>query len=380
MADGVVVVAPDSTGKKIDNSEITVGANTVERQRINIADPTSATAIATVTAANALKIDGSAVTQPVSGTFWQATQPVSGTFFQATQPVSVAAGAEVDGHSATIGTTTDLASVNTVIGRLKALIALLPAALVGGRLDVNVGAGAVTANIGTTNGLALDATVSGVAKDGAAITGQALEAGGTSISGWLSSIRKAITDRFGVLGQAAMVASAPVVIASNQSAVPVSGTFFQATQPVSGTVTDNQGTALPQTGAGWPVQPWGMADTLFAGAAVANPAVSAAIATLTTPAAGTYRINFSCFIYTANVVVGLPPDMELRKGAVVQFNALGGISGSLDGITVVGQTPTIQPFVDIRMTLDGATNVSINATVGAAAATYVAHLIATRIF
>jgi hypothetical protein len=36
----------------------------------------------------ALKVDGSAVTQPVSGTFWQATQPVSGTFWQATQPVS----------------------------------------------------------------------------------------------------------------------------------------------------------------------------------------------------------------------------------------------------------------------------------------------------
>lgn len=59
----------------------------------------------------AWKVDGSAVTQPVSGTFfqatqpvsiasmpstpvtgtfWQATQPVSGTFFQATQPVSIA--------------------------------------------------------------------------------------------------------------------------------------------------------------------------------------------------------------------------------------------------------------------------------------------------
>lgn len=42
----------------------------------------------------ALKVDGSGVTQPVSGTvavtgtFWQATQPVSGTFWQATQPVS----------------------------------------------------------------------------------------------------------------------------------------------------------------------------------------------------------------------------------------------------------------------------------------------------
>src|SRR5579863_814324 len=32
---------------------------------------------AAVTAANALKVDGSAVVQPVSGTFWQATQPVS---------------------------------------------------------------------------------------------------------------------------------------------------------------------------------------------------------------------------------------------------------------------------------------------------------------
>src|SRR6266550_8164432 len=66
MADGFVQVAPDSTGKKIDNSEITVGANTVERQRVNIADPTSATRIASVTAANALNVDGSAVTQPVS--------------------------------------------------------------------------------------------------------------------------------------------------------------------------------------------------------------------------------------------------------------------------------------------------------------------------
>lgn len=34
--------------------------------------------LATVTAQNALKVDPSAVTQPVSGTFWQGTQPVSG--------------------------------------------------------------------------------------------------------------------------------------------------------------------------------------------------------------------------------------------------------------------------------------------------------------
>ncbi|MGH7747732.1 MAG: hypothetical protein ACREQ5_23680, partial [Candidatus Dormibacteria bacterium] len=41
-----------------------------------------------ITSMTALKTDGSGVTQPVSGTFWQATQPVSGTFWQATQPVS----------------------------------------------------------------------------------------------------------------------------------------------------------------------------------------------------------------------------------------------------------------------------------------------------
>jgi hypothetical protein len=55
----------------------------------------------TATNSTAVKVDGSGVTQPVSGTFWQTTQPVSltsttitgsvavtGTFYQATQPVS----------------------------------------------------------------------------------------------------------------------------------------------------------------------------------------------------------------------------------------------------------------------------------------------------
>ena len=62
-----------------------------------LADGTTPTRLATVSAAGALKVDNSAVVQPVSGTFWQATQPVSiassvavtGTFWQATQPVSL---------------------------------------------------------------------------------------------------------------------------------------------------------------------------------------------------------------------------------------------------------------------------------------------------
>lgn len=43
----------------------------------------------------------------------------------------------------------------------------------------------------------------------------------------------AINTKTPALGQAVMASSVPVVIASNQSALPVTGTFFQATQPIS---------------------------------------------------------------------------------------------------------------------------------------------------
>jgi hypothetical protein len=49
MSDAIVQIAPDSTGKDIDMSALTVGANTVYRQRINVADPTAAAGIAAVT-------------------------------------------------------------------------------------------------------------------------------------------------------------------------------------------------------------------------------------------------------------------------------------------------------------------------------------------
>lgn len=81
--------------------------------------------------------------------------------------------------------------------------------------------GTVTANIGTTNGLALDATVS-------------------TMSGKLPA----------TLGQKAMAASLAIVIASDQTAVPVSGpltdTQLRASAvPVSGPLTDTQLRATP---------------------------------------------------------------------------------------------------------------------------------------
>ena len=56
MADGYIQVPPDSTGKKIDTAELTVGANTVERHRVVISDSTAATGFATVTSSGGILV------------------------------------------------------------------------------------------------------------------------------------------------------------------------------------------------------------------------------------------------------------------------------------------------------------------------------------
>lgn len=48
-------------------------------------------------------------------------------------------------------------------------------------------------------------------------------------------------------GQSTMANSSPVAISSDQSSLPVTGTFWQATQPVSGTLTCNAGTGTLAT-------------------------------------------------------------------------------------------------------------------------------------
>ena len=56
---------------------------------------------------------------------------------------------------------------------------------------------------------------------------------GISLWKGIKNILILLNAKFAALGQAAMAASMPVAIANNQSAVPVSGTFWQTTQPVS---------------------------------------------------------------------------------------------------------------------------------------------------
>lgn len=79
-------------------------------------------------ATGGLRVDGSAVTQPVSGTFWQVTQPVSGTFWQVTQPISgtvtTAPPSNASSNVAQLaGTTTDTNSGLKSAGTLRVVLA-----------------------------------------------------------------------------------------------------------------------------------------------------------------------------------------------------------------------------------------------------------------
>jgi hypothetical protein len=65
MANQYVQVAPDSTGKKVDTGELTVGANTVERQRIVIASDTVDVGLAAVSAST-----------PAGGSYGMHTRPI----------------------------------------------------------------------------------------------------------------------------------------------------------------------------------------------------------------------------------------------------------------------------------------------------------------
>lgn len=98
----------------------------------------------------------------------------------------------------------------------------------------------------------LDITAAGAAKvDGSGVT-QPISAAalplpaGASTEATLGTLLASgtFTARLGTLGQKTMAGSTPVVFASDQTALPVTGTFWQGTQPVSGPLTDSQLRAL----------------------------------------------------------------------------------------------------------------------------------------
>ncbi len=214
-----------------------------------------------LTTSGALRVDASAVTQPVSGTFWQATQPVSGTFYQATQPVSGTFYQATQPVSAAALPLPSGASTETTLASV--LSALSSVAVTGPLTDTQLRttpvpvSGTVTATTGGLTDTQLRAT--------------AVPVSGT-VTANLGTTGSIVTDanldeKFGDLGQKNMAGSAPVVIASDQASIPVAATC-------SGTV------AATQSGT-WTVQPGNTANTTawkVDGSAVTQP-VSIALPT-----------------------------------------------------------------------------------------------------
>jgi len=152
-------------------------------------------------------VDGSGVTQPVSGTFWQATQPVSiASSVPVTGPLT---DAQLRASTVPISGTV---TANTGLSQ-----PLTDAQLRASAVPIS---GTVTANTGLTQPL----------------TDTQLRAAAVPVSGPLTDTQLRAT-------------AIQIQGTVSGTAVPVSGTFFQATQPVSGTVTANTGLSQPLTDA-----------------------------------------------------------------------------------------------------------------------------------
>jgi hypothetical protein len=301
---------------------------------------------------------------------------VTGTFFQATQPVSAAAlplpagaateatlaGAAKDATVAKDGTDGAAPPVipgTGIRGWLRSIYDRLASVAVTGvfwqatqpvsaaALPLPAGAATEAGNLASIN------TATGAQADAEAV-------GNGSVIAILKRIRTLLGGALAVTGTF-WQAVQPVSGTFWQATQPVSGTFFQATQPVSGTVTSNQGTA---GAAGWPTVV-GIADSAMASGTAATPLAGAAIATIAAPGAGTYEIQATSFVTGAQ---GTQANMQLQHAAVVV--------GSLQSVL---NQPVAQRCR--RVTVAAAEAITINAiaadaTVGVV---YAASIVATRV-
>lgn len=281
----------------------------------------------------------------------QSAIPVTGTFFQAVQPVSQS-GIWTTGRTWSLLNTTD--SVN--VGNFPATQAVTQST------SPWVMSGTVTSNIGTTNGLALDSTLS------------------------------ALSAKFGSLGQKTMVGSAPVVIASDQSAIPVTGTFFQAVQPVSqsGTWTTGRTWSLLNTtdsvnvgnfpatfGVTQSTSPWVISGTVTANAGTnLNTSALALDATLT---GGTQKTQINNGANTAAVkaastaavatdpalVVAVSPNnsVSVTQATAANLNATVVGSGNFTVVQPTGSNLHAQLDSGSTTAVTQATAANLNATV-----------------
>ncbi len=265
--------------------------------------------------------------------------------------------------------------------------------------------GAVTANIGTTNGLALDSTLTSlngkfnslgqkamaasapvvIASDQSAvpISGTITANIGTSGSLALDASITSLSAKFSSLGQNTMTASTPVVIASDQAAIPVTGTFSSASTGVNNSAIPTSSTQLGisdgtnlqaarafdlDTGAGTEYD-LGISFRLpgsggsVAGGTSTNPIRIDPTGTTTQPVSGTVTSN----IGTTN---GLALDSNITS--------LSGKFGSLGQKAMTGSSPVVIASDQSAIPVSGTITSNIGTTNGLALDTTLAKLTITQ--
>lgn len=323
------------------------------------------------TAANttAVKVDGSAVTQPVSGTFWQATQPVSGTVTAnaGTNLNTSLLALESGGNLASIKTDVDnlnLAQGSTTLGQsgnlvLSATTTAAPtyttaksnplSTTTSGALRVDLGATSANATAIKVDGSAVtqpvslaSTTITGTVTVSGSVTANAgtnlntsllaLESGGnlasikTDVDNLNLTQGSTTSGQKGNLILGAVTTTAPTYttaqsnplslttggalrVDASAATVPVSGTFWQATQPVSGTVTttppSNASTNISQINGVTPLMGAGNGGTGSLRVNIASDQVSIPVAATlsaeTTKVVGTVRTaDGSGNLFTSN--------------------------------------------------------------------------------
>lgn len=214
MANGLVQVPPDSTGKKVDAASMDVGANTVMRQRMIIGDD-SATAQFAIVTGGALTITGTMNISAMPAVSLGAGTALIGA-------VSNAAGTALMGAVSLAAGTANIGFINNISATV----------LVAG--TVSLGAG--TANIGAVSNAA-----------GTALMGAVSLAAGTANIGFINNISATVV----VAGEIANGASLsttnkPVLMGGNTSAGGAGGLMVTllldtSGRPILGAGTNNIG-------------------------------------------------------------------------------------------------------------------------------------------
>ena len=219
--------------------------------------------------ANTQTISG-AVTGPLTDAELRAVAvPVSGTFFQGTQPVSAAALPLPAGASTSANQATEIASLASLDGKAPALgqalaAASVPVVLTAAQVATLTPPAAITGFATETTLSTLNAKVTAVNTGAVVVSSSALPSGASTLAeqqtqttalqlldDTVATTASAITTKgvaaAGTDGTNARVLKTDTggelqVDVLTMPTVAVTGTFWQATQPVSGTVTSNAGT------------------------------------------------------------------------------------------------------------------------------------------